>query len=184
MIEKNIGNIEIEMKYLIRENKVNYAAPIFWNMFPSIYSLKKSTIKNGVLIHQGYFNQEDGTELTDKLFSTELDFVPHEFRMRDKDENHYFTIKGEGTISRRELEVEISKKVFDKYWPMTSGNQLIKKRLNIPFQDYVVEIDVYLDRDLIVAEIEVPTIEIANGLIPLGNDITHNLTYKNKNLAR
>ena len=58
-------------------------------------------------------------------------------------------------------------------------------RLGVPYEHYIAEIDVYTDRqDLVIAEVEVPTKEIAYGLPALGKDITHDENYKNKNLAR
>ena len=49
---------------------------------------------------------------------------------------------------------------------------------------YTVEFDVYTDRDLIVAEIEVPSLDMLASLPVLGKDVTEDKRYKNKNLAR
>ena len=182
--KKTKSDTEIEVKYLISENGKNYAHQAFWDMFHSIYSFKKSAIKSGISVKQGYFNEEEGNKLSDILFATELDFVPNEFRIRNKGNTYYFTIKEEGNLVRKELEMKISKKTFNKYWPRTSGKRIIKKRLQMPYQNYIVEIDAYLYRDLIVAEIEVPTIERANNLSPLGKNITNDMAYKNKNLTK
>ena len=56
-------------------------------------------------------------------------------------------------------------------------------RIKHPTQGLEAEIDFYLDRDLVTAEVECPSIEIAEGLCPIGKDITEDKTYKNKNLA-
>ena len=59
-----------------------------------------------------------------------------------------------------------------------------KVRGKITYWGHTLEIDVYLDRDLIVAEIEVRNLSDIANLIPLGKYITNYPTYKNKNLAK
>jgi len=174
---------EIEKKYLIRENGKDYATFFLSKMFPSIQELKKDVAKNGKSIRQGYLSLDKGMELSDRL-GINVDFAPSEARLRDKVGTLYFTLKGSGGLIRNELETNIEQEVFDEYWPKTEGKRVEKIRLNKPFEGYVAEIDVYGDRDLIVVEVEVPSLLDAEKLSPLGKDVTTDKKYKNKNLVR
>ncbi len=174
---------EIEKKYLIMENEIIYFTEVLRQLYPSILSLKADVAHHGKFIKQGYLPLGTGSELSD-LLGIKVDFKPTEARLRDKSGTTYFTLKGNGGLIRNELEVKVTQEVFDKYWSKTSGQRVEKVRLSKPFGDYTIEIDVYTDRDLIVAEIEVPTEQEAEKLKPLGKDVTTDKNYKNKNLAR
>lgn len=174
---------EIERKYVIREKALDYAKGALFQLYESVDSLINDVFEHGKHIRQGYLPENIGIELAARL-QMSVDFDPKEARLRDKDGKFYFTLKGEGGLSRPELETEITPKLFDKYWLRTGGRRVEKVRLRTPYQGYVVEMDVYTDRDLIVAEVEVPIFADAEGLAPLGKDVTKDSKYKNKNLAR
>ncbi len=175
---------EIEKKYLIRENGTDYATEALSQLYLSVQALIKDVLQNGKLIRQGYLPLEKGSELSDSL-GMDVDFDPSEVRLRDKAGTFYFiTLKGSGGLSRNELETEIGQDIFNEYWSETEGRRVEKVRLNRPFEGHTAEIDVYTDRDLIVAEVEVPTIQDAERLSALGKDVTNNKAYKNKNLAK
>jgi len=179
----NHSSKEIEKKYLIRENGSDYATDILFQMYSSVQAVAASVLMKGKPIHQGYLALDSGLELSD-ILKLNPDFEPSEARLRDKCGEMFFTLKGNGGLSRNELAVEINKSVFDKYWPETKGKRVQKIRLAVPFEGHTLEIDLYTDRDLIVAEVEVPTAKDAQRLSPLGKDITNDKTYKNKNLAK
>lgn len=173
---------EIEKKYLIREERKDFTTKALQQYYETIDDLIHEVTTNGKKIRQGYMNLEQGKELTDYL-NLKPDFKPEEARLRDKAGEYYFTMKGSGGLERNELEVKVDKDIFQKYWSNTQGKRIEKIRQKIPYQGFELEIDVYTDRELIVAEIEVPTISDANSLIPVGKDITQDKNYKNKNLA-
>lgn len=175
---------EIEKKCLIRENGVEYATEEFFQLYHSIDSLKDDVLARGKVIRQGYIPIEVGKEIAEKL---RLDFglEPAEARLRENCGKYYFTLKTEGSCSRNEVEVEVPFRLFKKYWLSTSGRQLEKVRLEIPYEGYTLEVDVYTDRrDLIICEVEVPTVEAAERLKLVGLDVTDKQRYKNKNLAK
>ncbi|MCK5043631.1 hypothetical protein KAR52_01350 [Candidatus Pacearchaeota archaeon] len=174
---------EIEKKFLIREGCINYATDTLFQMYSSVQMLKEDVIRNGKSIRQGYLSLESGSELSDNL-GMDVDFNPSEARLRDKSGILYFTLKDCGGLSRNELEVKVDQNTFDKYWPRTEGKRVEKIRLNKSFEGHTAEIDVYSDRNLIVAEVEVSTLQEAERLSLLGKDVTSNKEYKNKNLAR
>jgi CYTH domain-containing protein len=174
---------EIEKKYLIQEKGKEYLAPALFFLYPSIQALKEDVFQNGKLIRQGYLLFGSGLELSNKI-GMHVDFAPNEFRLRDKSGALSFTIKGRGELSRNELESEIKRNIFDKYWSRTEGKRVEKVRLDKPFEGHTAEIDVYTDRDLIVAEVEFPTLQDAEIISSMGKDITNDKKYKNKNLAK
>ncbi len=174
---------EIEKKFLLRENKKDYITKEFISFYGnSLNQLKKIVLINGTPIQEGYLSLNYIPEFSSK-FKEKINFNPVEARLRKKGNNFYFTVKGEGTLSRNELEIELDKRDFNKFWNKTKSRRIEKIRLCLPYKNYKSEIDVYTDRDLIVLEIEVPSIKEANLIKPLGLDVTENPKYKNKNLA-
>ena len=64
------------------------------------------------------------------------------------------TIKAGPLGARIELEEETDQLLFETLWSFTANARIRKKRHRIPYQGAVWEIDVFLDRDLVLAEIE------------------------------
>ena len=174
---------EIEKKYLIREGAADFSTEAFLLNYHSIDFLAKEVFEKGEKIRQGYLEMDKGLHLAKEL-KMNLDFEPKEARLREKAGRFYFTLKGEGNLLRSELELKITPGFFYDYWPETNGRRLEKFRLKKPYQKYDAEFDLYTDRNLIIAEIEVPTVADAQRLVPLGKDVTDDKRYKNKNLAK
>lgn len=165
---------EIEKKYLIGENGVSYATA---DAPRQLFSAR------GKKIRQGYFLPQDLEKVCTELGHTPS-FKIGETRLRQQGLEFYLTFKGDGTLQRNEEEFPITQGFFQKYWPLTEGRRVEKTRISTPYRNYTAEIDIYQDRDLIIAEVEVPTLEEAEKLAPLGKDITEDKRYKNKNLAK
>ena len=71
-------------------------------------------------------------------------------------ERYFRTVKmGEG-IARIEIEEEASPQVFESLWPLTEGRRVRKRRYYVREGDLTWEIDEFLDRDLALAEVELP----------------------------
>jgi CYTH domain-containing protein len=127
----------------------------------------------GVEVLQGYIISSDDMEV----------------RLRKEDGCKYsLTIKNGGTLVRKEYEISLTKEQFDVLWPTTENRIIEKIRYCIPYNEYIVELSVYIGRleGLMIAEIEFPSIEKANLFEPpvwFGTDITLDTLYKNKNLA-
>ena len=175
--------MEIEKKYLLRENGRDYATDGFFILYPDVNSAMQDVLKLGRRIQQGYVPVSAGIEIA-KMLEINLDFTPVEVRLRKVGPNHYLTLKGEGGISREDAECEISSDVFKLHWDATNGRRVIKIRLEKPYDGYTLEIDVYTDRNLMVAEIELPDLKSSRSIIPVGLDITEVERYKNRNLAK
>ena len=112
-------------------------------------------------------------------------------RQRDRSAHvrYYRTIKVGIGVQRMELEEETDAKTFEHLWVLTEGRRLRKRRHVIPDGDRYWEVDEFLDRDLVLAEMEIPTadteITIPEWLRPvLVRDVTGDRKYTNRSLAR
>jgi CHAD domain-containing protein/CYTH domain-containing protein len=92
-------------------------------------------------------------------------------------------------LSRLEVEEETSREVFGQLWPLTEGRRLTKRRYAIVEDTYVWEIDEFTDRDLVLAEVELPT-EDAVPAMPawlaghVVREVTDEPEFSNERLAR
>jgi CYTH domain-containing protein len=151
-------NIEIERKYLLR------ALP----PMPRVSEVLE--------IEQGYI---PGTKLVERL---------RRERARDGRVKHYRTVKVGAGLERIELEDETDERTFAHLWQLTDGHRLRKRRHKVQHGDDVWEIDEFLDRDLVLAELELPEVAylvtIPDWLAPmLVREVTGDPAYANSNLA-
>jgi CHAD domain-containing protein/CYTH domain-containing protein len=101
----------------------------------------------------------------------------------------YRTVKSGEGISRIELEEETTPELFQALWPLTEGRRVRKRRYLVPEGMITWEIDEFLDRELAVAEVELPhasaTVVIPGWLAPyIVRDVSEEPTYTNRALAR
>jgi CYTH domain-containing protein len=94
---------------------------------------------------------------------------------------------GTGRV-RAEYEEEISAVEFARLWPLTESARLRKRRYRVPEGALTWEIDEFLDRPLVLAEIELPTedteVAVPEWLEPeLVREVTGELEYANESLA-
>jgi CHAD domain-containing protein/CYTH domain-containing protein len=98
------------------------------------------------------------------------------------------TVKvGTGRV-RAEYEEEISPGEFARLWPLTESSRLRKRRYRVPEGVLTWEIDEFLDRPLVLAEIELPAedteVVIPEWLQPaLVREVTGESEYTNLNIA-
>ncbi len=110
-------------------------------------------------------------------------------RAGDGPERFFRTVKGGVGLSRIELEEEADAALFRRLWPLTRGRRVVKDRIPIPAGDFVWEIDVFRDRALVLAEVELPSPEVEPAVPPwlaghVVRDVTGDPRYANSNLAR
>jgi CHAD domain-containing protein/CYTH domain-containing protein len=101
----------------------------------------------------------------------------------------YRTIKSGSGIARMELEDETDAKLFETLWPLTAGRRVRKRRHKVREGDRLWEIDEFLDRELVLAEVELPSVDAAvvlpDWLRPhVVREVTSESEYKNENLAK
>jgi CHAD domain-containing protein/CYTH domain-containing protein len=110
-------------------------------------------------------------------------------RVRDAQAERYFrTIKGGLGLSRIEVEEEIDERLFRALWKLTAGRRVKKRRHVVPDGDLAWELDLFRDRDLVLAEVELPhedtAVELPEWLAPyVVREVTGELAYANVTLA-
>lgn len=110
-----------------------------------------------------------------------------EVRIRKKGKNFYLTVKSGGDLIRDEIEIELQEKQFNTLWPLTEEKRIVKKRYYIPYENHLIELDIYSDqlKGLIVGEVEFKSEKQSEQFSPpdwFGEEITADKRYKNKNL--
>ncbi len=103
--------------------------------------------------------------------------------------NCWRTVKLGPAEARIEIEEATSLELFDALWPLTHLARVRKERYAVPFGDHVWEIDVFLDRDLVLAEVELDAVHEAAELPPwlapfVEREVTGEPAYFNTVLAR
>jgi len=91
---------------------------------------------------------------------------------------------GAGALGRK-AEEETTREVFEALWPLTLGCRLEKERLKLEEVDLVVEVDRYLDRDLVLAEVAWPAeamdTKLPGWLVPyVVREVTEEPSYANE----
>jgi CYTH domain-containing protein len=100
------------------------------------------------------------------------------------------TVKSGNGLSRVELEEDADPDLSRAMWALTKGRRVHKRRYTIRESDDLVwEIDEFLDRDLVLAEIELPSVETQFDLPDwlkevLDREVTDEKEYSNARLAR
>jgi CHAD domain-containing protein/CYTH domain-containing protein len=136
-------------------------------------SMPKAT---ALRIEQGYL---PGERLVERLRSVE-----------SNGERQYLrTVKVGAGLVRTELEEETSAEMFQKMWPLTKGRRLAKRRHRVPEGDLTWEIDEFTDRELVLAEVELPTAETEVALPEwlqdcVDREVTGEVAYLNSTLAK
>jgi CYTH domain-containing protein len=111
-------------------------------------------------------------------------------RVRDGNETRYYrTVKLGTGVERFEFEDMTTAEFFDAVWPLTEGRRVRKQRYRVDVGDGVWEVDEFLDRSLVLAEIEFEhaeqKIEIPDFISTvLVREVTHEEEYQNNKLAR
>jgi CHAD domain-containing protein/CYTH domain-containing protein len=126
-------------------------------------------------IEQGYV---PGTRLAERLRHVHVDGTDRWFR----------TVKAGSGVMRTELEDETTQQIFDTMWPLTDGRRVHKRRYAVADGAHVWEIDEFTDRELVLAEIELPDpdmpVEPPAWLAPyVVREVTGEPEYLNLNLA-
>jgi CYTH domain-containing protein len=152
--------IEIEHKYLLKR------LPLAAVDAPSVE------------IEQGYL---PGEKLVERL---------RRIRFADGAEKWFRTVKAGKGVERVELEEEADADVSRAMWELTEGRRVHKRRYSIRESDVLVwEIDEFLDRDLVLAELELPTPDTEFDLPRwlqdvLDREVTDDPEYSNARLAQ
>jgi adenylate cyclase len=99
------------------------------------------------------------------------------------------TMKVGSGIERLEIEEETTEAFFSTVWPLTRGRRVQKRRYEVPAGDVVWEIDEFVDRALVLAEVELERVDQAVDIPEwirrvLEREVTDEPNYTNFRLAR
>ena len=99
------------------------------------------------------------------------------------------TVKLGAGLVRIEVEEEAPLELFRKLWPLTRGRRVNKRRHMVPAGEGVWEIDVFLDRTLVLAELELASeeeaVSIPAWLAPyVVREVTEESEFVNARLAK
>jgi CYTH domain-containing protein len=136
-------------------------------------SMPEST---ALTIEQGYL---PGERLVERLRVVEV----------GRQRTYFRTVKIGAGLVRTELEEETSTELFKSMWPLTKGRRLSKRRHRVPHGNLTWEIDEFTDRNLVMAEIELPAaeteVDMPDWLEPLiEREVTGEVAYLNSTLAK
>ena len=109
-------------------------------------------------------------------------------RIRRQNEDYLLTYKGTGMLAREEYNLPLTKEAYEHMKPKADGIIITKKRYNIPYGEYTIELDVFEDDldGLIIAEVEFPSTNAAENFCPpewFLEDVTYKKEYHNNYLA-
>lgn len=126
-------------------------------------------------IAQGYL---PGANVTERVRAVTRDGATHWVR----------TVKSGTGIARTELEDRVSRAMFDALWALTTDRRLRKRRHLVTVGDDTWTVDEFLDRPLVLAEIELATADdevvMPDWLAPhLVREVTGEAAYQNAQLA-
>ncbi len=124
-------------------------------------------------------------------------------RVRRDNDDYYLTYKGSGMMAREEYNLPLNKESYEHLLAKADGNIISKKRYVLPIEnprfqegfvpltapELIIELDVFAApfAPLIMAEVEFPSIEMANAFIApdwFDEDVTLNPEYHNSNMSR
>jgi len=146
--------------------------------------LYNKALENGELYYQGYLDLDAARELIEEL-GIELEFTPNTIRLRRTPAQYILTIKDKKATKRREVEWELEPETFHKYWPKTIDNRIIKRRLTMKHKiGKELVLDAFVDRLLLMAEIEVFDEADLEKITDLGFEVTSQKNWSNKALSR
>ena len=109
-------------------------------------------------------------------------------RLRKKGHVRSLTYKRALKTGREEREIRLSAEQFEALWPATEGRRLTKIRYDIPWQEHVIEVDVYTGRHdgVVVAEVEFEDEKTCRDFVPpdwFDEDVTGKSRYSNVVMA-
>jgi CYTH domain-containing protein len=108
-------------------------------------------------------------------------------RIRQDNDQYELTYKSKGLLVREEINMPLTREAYEHLREKVDGRLITKKRYMIPYQEYMIELDIFEGdlAPLIFAEVEFNSEEEANVFMApdwFGEDVTFEAKYKNSNL--
>jgi len=116
------------------------------------------------------------------------EWAGRQVRLRKRGHTASLTFKVRRGTHREEREIRLSPKQFAALWPGTAGRRLRKVRYEIPWDNRLIELDIYRGRHagLVVAEVEFPDRASCRKFKApcwFGREVTREKRYSNVRLA-
>lgn len=110
-------------------------------------------------------------------------------RIRRSDTKYTLTYKGEGLMVREEHNLPLTKEAYEHLREKADGILITKKRYKIPYQKYLIELDIFEGElaPLELAEVEFKTEKEAEEFVPpkwFAEDVTYSGKYHNSYLSK
>ncbi|MBO4988126.1 MAG: CYTH domain-containing protein [Lachnospiraceae bacterium] len=110
-------------------------------------------------------------------------------RIRREDEKYVLTYKGKGLLAREEHNLPLNAESFEHLLPKADGLIISKTRYLIPYENYLIELDIFAGdlAPLIMAEVEFESEDEAHAFVPpswFDKDVTQDKRYHNSNLSK
>lgn len=110
-------------------------------------------------------------------------------RLRKEGDLRWLTCKRDADGGREEREIRLTMEQFETLWPGTEGRRLTKIRYDVPWENHVIEIDVYTGRHdgVIVAEVEFSDEKSGREFVPpdwFGDEVSGTALYSNVVMAQ
>jgi len=107
-------------------------------------------------------------------------------RVRREDDQYYLTYKGKGKLAREEYNLPLTEESYQHLKEKSDGALICKKRYLIPYQQYMIELDIFSGNmaGLVMAEVEFPSLEEAEHFTPptwFTKEVTFDSAYHNSN---
>jgi CYTH domain-containing protein len=148
-------------------------------------TIYNEVLETGTDIKQGYIKDiQEAIRVLTELGISLNEFKPNTIRFRKYGTKYILTLKDRKDTKKREVEFKLSRVQFYKYWPLTKGSRVTKKRLEKKIKGWDFEIDAFTDRFLLIIECEVDAVEKLDKVPVMGMDITSNSAWTNKSLSK
>ena len=180
----------------LRENWLGDRSTEFFSCVASVRETLVTTGSADIEIERKYLLSGLPTSLEGQPFrEIEQGYIPGErlherIRRVRKDGTEWYvrTVKVGSGIRRIELQDETDRETFEVLWPLTEGRRVTKRRYRVPEGALTWEVDEFTDRDLVLAEIELPSEDVKPRLPAwiaphVVREVTGESEYLNMNLA-
>lgn len=110
-------------------------------------------------------------------------------RIRKENQDFFLTVKSKGYLSREEFNLPIEESSYFRLLKKIEGRTVKKKRYQIPYENHLIELDVFEDilSPLMLAEVEFSSIQEATSFLPpswFGKEVTYQKEYHNSYLSQ
>ncbi len=199
-LQKVAAWLHAEQQELFTRLRVDWLGDRSAEFFSTVASVKESLVATGasdIEIERKYLLSGMPPSLEGQPFrEIEQGYIPGErlherVRRVRKDGTEWYvrTVKVGSGIRRIELQEDTDRETFEVLWPLTEGRRVIKRRYRVPEGGLTWEVDEFTDRDLVLAEIELPSEDVKprlpDWIAPyVVREVTDESEYLNMNLAR